>query len=74
MIDVGVRVHQVARFQIMRLEPADDFIDAVAAVDYDRLAGRFIAGDRAVTSERPYRKRIDNHPWQLARARVAVLG
>jgi len=56
VIEVGVRVNEIAWPQAARRELAGDFLDLVAAVDDDRLAARFVSEDRAVAGERSDRK------------------
>ena len=47
--------------QSQRRKARDDVVDAVAAVDHDGFPARFVAGNRAVTRQRPHRKRFENH-------------
>ena len=61
VIDVGVRVDEVAGAQPVRLEPLRDLRNVIAAVDHDRLAAGGIAEHRAVAGEHPDRERFDDH-------------
>ena len=61
VIEVRVRVNEVARSQAVRVQAPRDRVDVVAAVDDDRFAARGIAEDRAVTRQHPDRERLDDH-------------
>ena len=61
VIEVRVRVHEVARPQAVRVQTPRDRLDVVTAVDHDRFAAGRIAENRAVTREHSDRECLDDH-------------
>ena len=61
VIEVRVRVKQVARPQAVPREPHRDCVDVVTAVDDDRFAAFRVAENRAVAREHADREGLDDH-------------
>jgi murein DD-endopeptidase MepM/ murein hydrolase activator NlpD len=67
VIDMRVRVQQMSCTYVTRMQAAQHLVDAVAAVDHNRLAGCFVGQNRAVAAQRTHCKGFDNHAAPYAR-------
>ena len=58
MVDVRVRMNEKLGVPAATAQATDDFVDAIAAVDDDRVAAVLVDQNRAVAGERTDRERL----------------
>lgn len=61
MIEVGVRMDNLANAQAFLCQYFQDFIGVPAGISYNGLSGNFIADNGAVALQRPYGKSLDEY-------------